>query len=341
MFERYTENARRAIFFSRFEASQFGSGLIEPEHLLLALLREATGPAYRLLRSLPAAEGIRSAIQGKIAPVEKTSSSVDIPLSPACKRVLAFASEEAERLTNSNIDTEHLLLGILREEKSVAAALLRERGLNLEFVRERTHQSAHSISAGAPVLLIALEKWLAAREASGGEWTIEWRQVGNGISHFAIYRVSEFYENRLRQEDEPAKRFAAIWRRIVSINNELNRAIANHEFEKARSYAEEARNQREVLHQLQVQFGCEALPLPIPFLCVEVIPDDRLSEIQKRCDGYIAQGVDTVWLLNPTLKRAYTVTEAEGLREFKGNVLRSAGAELEMDLKEMFDSANG
>jgi ATP-dependent Clp protease ATP-binding subunit ClpC len=99
MFERYTENARRAIFFARYEASHLGSGLIEPEHLLLALLRESTGLAYPLLRSsAAAAEGIRSDIEAHITPVEKTSTSVDLPLGQECKRILAFASEEAEKL---------------------------------------------------------------------------------------------------------------------------------------------------------------------------------------------------------------------------------------------------
>ena len=117
----------------------------------------------------------------------------------------------------------------------------------------------------------------------------------------------------------------------------MNRAIANHEFEKARSWSEEARNQRTVLRQLQKQFGFEVPPPPIPFLCVEVIANDRLSEIQERCDGYISQGVTAVWLLNPASKRAYTVTESEGLRECKDGVLLTACAVLEMDLKEIFD----
>ena len=145
MFERYTENARRAIFFARYEASQFGSGFIEPEHLLLALLREATGLAYLLLRSSPAAaESLRSDIEGNTKPLEKVSTSIDLPLSHASKRILAYASDEAERLTNKHIDTEHLLLGILREEKSFAAELLRERGLTLDFVREKARQSGHA-----------------------------------------------------------------------------------------------------------------------------------------------------------------------------------------------------
>ena len=338
MFERYTENARRAIFFARYEASQFGSGFIEPEHLLLALLREATGLAYLLLRSSPAAaESLRSDIEGNTKPLEKVSTSIDLPLSHASKRILAYASDEAERLTNKHIDTEHLLLGILREEKSFAAELLRERGLTLDFVREKARQSGHATPQGESAPWAGLEKWLAQREASEGSWTIERQPVGSGISCFAIYASVETKEKQVSQEDDPSKKVAEIRKGIDSVTKELDRAIANHEFEKARSYSEEARKQREILRLLQRQFGFKEPPVSVPFLCIEIISDDRLSEIQKRCDGYLAQGVAEVWLLNLALKRAYTVNRAEGLRECKGDVLRTAGAVLEMDLKEIFD----
>jgi len=67
---------------------------------------------------------------------EKVSTSVDLPLSQECKRVLAYAAEEAERLSHKHIGTEHLLLGLLREEKSFAAEILHERGLRLSAIRE-------------------------------------------------------------------------------------------------------------------------------------------------------------------------------------------------------------
>src|SRR5271157_5115660 len=118
MFERYTEKARRVIFFARYEASQFGSPYIETEHLLLGLLREDKALANRFLRSHAAVESIRKQIEGHTAPREKVSTSVDLPLSHECKRVLAYGAEEAERLTHKHIGTEHLLLGLLREEKS-------------------------------------------------------------------------------------------------------------------------------------------------------------------------------------------------------------------------------
>ncbi|HET8638599.1 MAG TPA: Clp protease N-terminal domain-containing protein, partial [Acidobacteriaceae bacterium] len=136
MFERYTEKARRVIFFARYEASQFGSPYIETEHLLLGLLREDKALTNRFLRSHASVESIRKQIEGHTTIREKVSTSVDLPLSNECKRVLAYAAEEAERLSHKHIGTEHLLLGLLREEKCFAAEILHERGLKLAAIRE-------------------------------------------------------------------------------------------------------------------------------------------------------------------------------------------------------------
>src|SRR5579883_3272186 len=136
MFERYTEKARRVIFFARYEASQFGSPYIETEHLLLGLLREDKALTNRFLRSHASVESIRKQIEGHTTIREKVSTSVDLPLSNECKRVLAYAAEEAERLSHKHIGTEHLLLGLLREEKCFAAEILHERGLKLVAIRE-------------------------------------------------------------------------------------------------------------------------------------------------------------------------------------------------------------
>ena len=141
MFERYTEKARRVIFFARYEASQFGSPYIETEHLLLGLLREDKALTNRLLRSHASVESIRKQIEGHTTIREKVSTSVDLPLSNECKRVLAYAAEEAERLSHKHIGTEHLLLGLLREEKCFAAEILHQRGLSLSTVREELARS--------------------------------------------------------------------------------------------------------------------------------------------------------------------------------------------------------
>src|SRR5476649_1605409 len=137
MFERYTERARRVLFFARYEASQLGSISIETEHLLLGLIREGKGLTSRIFaRSHLSLENIRKEIEGRTVFREKVSTSVEIPFSAETKRVLQFAAEEADRLLHNYIGTEHLLLGILREERSVAASILMEKGMRLNTVRE-------------------------------------------------------------------------------------------------------------------------------------------------------------------------------------------------------------
>ena len=137
MFERYTERARRVLFFARYEASQLGSISIETEHLLLGLIREGKGLTSRLFaRSHLSLENIRKEIEGRTVFREKVSTSVEIPFSTETKRVLHHAAEEADRLLHNYIGTEHLLLGILREERSVAASILFEKGMRLTGVRE-------------------------------------------------------------------------------------------------------------------------------------------------------------------------------------------------------------
>jgi ATP-dependent Clp protease ATP-binding subunit ClpC len=142
MFERYTEKARRVIFFARYEASQFGSPYIETEHLLLGLLREDKTMTGRFLRSAAALDTIRKQIEAHTTLREKVPTSVDLPLSHECKRVLAYAAEEAERLNHRHIGTEHLLLGLLREEKCFAAEILHERGLRLSHAREEVARAS-------------------------------------------------------------------------------------------------------------------------------------------------------------------------------------------------------
>jgi len=137
MFERYTERARRVLFFARYEASQLGSVSIETEHLLLGLIREGKGLTARIFARahLPLGE-IRKEVEGRTMFREKISTSVEIPFSAEAKRVLGFAAEEADRLLDHHIGTEHLLVAIFREERSAAASILIEKGMRLHTVRD-------------------------------------------------------------------------------------------------------------------------------------------------------------------------------------------------------------
>ncbi|NLV30115.1 MAG: ATP-dependent Clp protease ATP-binding subunit [Acidobacteria bacterium] len=137
MFEKYTEKARRVIFFARYEASQFGSSRIETEHLLLGLIREDKGLTSRFLPGPESTlQDLRKEIEGRTLVRDRVSTSVDLPFSEESKRVLQIAAEEARTLAHRHIGTEHLLLGLLAEERSVAAEILRERGLRPGLIRE-------------------------------------------------------------------------------------------------------------------------------------------------------------------------------------------------------------
>jgi len=149
MFERYTEKARRVIFFARYEASSFGSPYIESEHMLLGLLREDKAIGRRFLRAEGAEESIRQQIAAHQETREKLATSVDLPMSNEVKRALAYAADEAERLGHPDLGTEHLLLGLLREEKCFAAEVLTVRGVRLEAVREELRRTVEEQARGA------------------------------------------------------------------------------------------------------------------------------------------------------------------------------------------------
>src|SRR5438105_3630272 len=106
MFERYTEKARRVIFFARYEASMFGAPAIEPEHLLLGLMREDRELTTRLLPALLSIKTIRKEIEQRSTIREKICTSVELPLAPEAKRVLTYAHEESDSLNHRHIDTE-------------------------------------------------------------------------------------------------------------------------------------------------------------------------------------------------------------------------------------------
>jgi len=139
MFEKYNEKARRALFFARYEASKLGSKVIESEHVLLGVLREGEEIIKEIFtRFNVKADNVRREIEGDRIFVERVSSTQELPLSEESKKILAYASHEAESMMHPYVGTEHLLIGILRVEGSVAARILTASGFNLYGVREET-----------------------------------------------------------------------------------------------------------------------------------------------------------------------------------------------------------
>src|SRR6185295_18564748 len=139
MFEKYNEKARRALFFARYEASKLGSKVIESEHLLLGFLREGEDIIKEIFaRFNVKPEEVRREIEGDRIFVERISSTAELPLSEESKKILAYASHEAESMMHPYVGTEHLLIGLLRVDGCVAGRLLAARGFNLYGVREET-----------------------------------------------------------------------------------------------------------------------------------------------------------------------------------------------------------
>jgi hypothetical protein len=138
MFERYTEKARRVVFFARYEASSYGSPYIQPEHLLLGLLREDKF----LKRWLPKTDylTLRRNIDETLPKLPSISTAVDLPLSGESKHLLKCALDEADRLANKYIGTEHLFLGLLEEKGCLASKLLSDGGADANALRQHYAQ---------------------------------------------------------------------------------------------------------------------------------------------------------------------------------------------------------
>jgi hypothetical protein len=141
LFARFTTSARQATFFSRFEAGRFGHPSIDPEHLLLGVVLARVGLTSRILADERLApEHIRSAVGSRRESEQPLSRFAIIPFSDQTRRAVQSAAAEADRLRHENIGTAHLLLGLLHDERSLASAILHERGLSLDHVRRRVDE---------------------------------------------------------------------------------------------------------------------------------------------------------------------------------------------------------
>jgi ATP-dependent Clp protease ATP-binding subunit ClpC len=149
MFNRFTERARKVILLSKEEAKRFNHDYIGTEHILLGLIREGEGVAAAVLQNLGLSlENIRQEVEKSIQPGPPTLVSGDIPFTPRAKKVIELALEEARNLNHNYIGTEHLLLGLLREDEGVAAQILKNLGLDLEKLRQEIMDLLGSATPG-------------------------------------------------------------------------------------------------------------------------------------------------------------------------------------------------
>jgi ATP-dependent Clp protease ATP-binding subunit ClpA len=133
MFERYTDKARRVIFFARYEASQFGSPTIDTEHLLLGILRESAP----LGRSIPfRLDEVRDQIRAQIPEHEKIPTNIDLPFSRASKAALGRVAQKAKTRPHNAITPELILLALLEDEECLATRILQQTGVNIAALRD-------------------------------------------------------------------------------------------------------------------------------------------------------------------------------------------------------------
>jgi ATP-dependent Clp protease ATP-binding subunit ClpC len=137
MFEKFTDRARKVINLARQEAERLGHEFIGTEHILLGLVKEGSGVAANVLENLDVdLEKVRLEVEKYVStPGETMSAASSLPFTPKAKKVLELAMEEARNLEHNYIGTEHLLLGLLREQEGMAAQVLLNLGVKLEDVR--------------------------------------------------------------------------------------------------------------------------------------------------------------------------------------------------------------
>ncbi|MBU2608910.1 MAG: ATP-dependent Clp protease ATP-binding subunit [Chloroflexi bacterium] len=146
-FEKFSERARRVLTAAQEEAQHLNHNYIDTEHILLGLVREEEGVAARVLISLGVGLGkVRQAVEFVVGRGTKPASG-ETGLTPRAKRVIELAIDEARQLGHNYIGTEHLLLGLLREEDGTAASVLNSFGMTLAQVRTET---AQVINQGVP-----------------------------------------------------------------------------------------------------------------------------------------------------------------------------------------------
>ena len=135
MWQRFTERARKVVFYAQEEAQKFGEGYVSTEHLLLGLVRESDSVAARVLEKLGVSlNRIRAEVEKQL-PRGDARPNQDMTLTPRAKRVIDLAYDEARNLNNNYIGTEHLLLGLIREGDGLAGRVLAKLGVELEKAR--------------------------------------------------------------------------------------------------------------------------------------------------------------------------------------------------------------
>jgi hypothetical protein len=209
MLERFTERARRAIYFASKEAQGLGSARIDTVHLLLGILRED-----QTVIQAGALDTIRKNLE-EVAPPKEARVAVvgDLPLSKVSSRALSLAHKEADTLSQKLVDTPHLLLALLRIEDCTAAKLLRAYGMDYERYQEtrlaKPLQEPRSFQASErPIERISPWSDAPSVPAAGPALGPSIRALENlldgAVAHLHAYSLS-YGEQRLKREPQGDK----------------------------------------------------------------------------------------------------------------------------------------
>jgi ATP-dependent Clp protease ATP-binding subunit ClpC len=150
MYERFTDRARKVMQLANQEAQRFNHEYVGTEHVLLGLIKEGSGVAANVLRNLDVdLRKIRNEVEKIVQAGPEMVTMGKLPQTPRAKKVIEYAIEEARNLNHNYVGTEHLLLGLLREQEGVAAQVLMNLNLKLEEVREEVlNLLGHGMDAG-------------------------------------------------------------------------------------------------------------------------------------------------------------------------------------------------
>ncbi|MDA1223354.1 MAG: NDP-hexose 4-ketoreductase, partial [Planctomycetota bacterium] len=137
MFDRFTDRAKKVMSFARQEAQKFNHEYIGTEHILLGLVQEGSGVAANVLKNMNIdLEKVRHEVEKIVKTGPSMVTMGQLPFTPRAKKVLELSMEEASQLNHNYIGTEHLLLGLIKENEGIAAQVLMNLGVKLDEVRE-------------------------------------------------------------------------------------------------------------------------------------------------------------------------------------------------------------
>ena len=166
MYERFTDRARKVMQLANQEARRLNQEYIDTEHILLGLIKEGSGVAANVLKNLDIdLHTIRLEVEKIVPPGQGIVTKAKLPHKPQAKKVIEYSIEESRKLKHNYVGTEHLLLGLLREQEGVAAQILMNLGLKLEDVREEVlkllgQSSATRSATPGPRFMRRLGRWI-------------------------------------------------------------------------------------------------------------------------------------------------------------------------------------